>query len=100
MNNQLSRDLQPIPNQNGHFNGGHSNHEAINAKYYWHVLLERRWLVVTSFLAILALGLIYLFKTVPVYEATALIQIEIEEPDILEGTTGYVSDSRLSLIHI
>ena len=74
------------------------NHQdgGINAKYYWHVLLERRWLVITTFVAVLALGLIYLAKTVPVYEAVALVQIDTEDPDILEGNQKYVTDARRS----
>lgn len=70
--------------------------DGINAKYYWHVLLERRWLVITTFIAILALGLIYLFKTVPVYEAVALVQIDTESEDVIEGSQRYVSDARRS----
>ena len=68
----------------------------INAKYYWHVLLERRWLVITTFVAILGLGLIYLMKTVPVYEAVAMVQISTEDPDILEGTQQFVTDAHRS----
>ena len=91
--------------QNGEFQNGSTNGsagqfgqngEGINAKYYWHVLLERRWLIITTFVAVLALGLIYLFKTVPVFEAVAMVQIDSEEPDILEGRERYVSDARRS----
>ena len=80
----------------GAFNMSSQAGEGINAKYYWHVLLERRWLVITTFIAILALGLIYLFKTIPVYEAVAMVQIDTEDPNVLEGSQRYVSDARRS----
>ena len=61
------------PHHNGeHQNGSTNSHsgqfglasqagDGVNAKYYAHVLLERRWLIITTFVAVLALGLIYLF---------------------------------------
>ena len=89
-----------VPSSNGGspamFGFQNQQGEGINAKYYWHVLLERRWLVITTFIAILALGLIYLFKTVPVFEAVALVQIDTENEDVIEGTQRYVSDARRS----
>ena len=80
----------------GQFGPTSQSDDSINAKYYAHVLLERRWLIITTFVAVLALGLIYLFKTTPVFEAVAMVQIDTEDPDILEGTERYVSDSRRS----
>ena len=89
-----------VPSSNGGspamFGFQNQQDEGINAKYYWHVLLERRWLVITTFIAILALGLIYLFKTVPVFEAVALVQIDTENEDVIEGTQRFVSDARRS----
>jgi len=50
--------------------------EKINLRHYWHVILERRWLVLTAFISVFALCLIYLFNATPVYQATARMQID------------------------
>ncbi len=73
-----------------------SSEETFNAKYYWHVLLERRWLVITTFIVTVGLGLIYLLKTVPIYEATAMVQIDNQDPDVLDGREAHVTDARRS----
>ncbi|MCS1408179.1 MAG: Tyrosine-protein kinase ptk [Verrucomicrobia subdivision 3 bacterium] len=75
---------------------GSMTEEKANAKYYWYVLLERRWLVITTFVTTLALGVIYLFKAVAVYEAESMVQIDTVEPNILKGTERLVTDVRRS----
>ncbi len=98
INNHQNGLSQQSPNNGseGLFAASGQQDDGINAKYYWHVLLERRWLVITTFIAVLALGLIYLFKTVPVYEAVAMVQIDTEDANVLEGSQKYVSDTRRS----
>jgi succinoglycan biosynthesis transport protein ExoP len=63
--------------------------DAINLRHYWHVILERRWLVITAFVSIFVLSLIYLFKATPIYQATARLQIDREQENLLklEGVT-------------
>ena len=69
--------------------------ESINPRHYWHVVLERRWLVLTAFFSVFALSLIYLFKAVPIYQATARLQINKEFESILGGREGgYALDTR------
>ena len=50
--------------------------EGINFRHYWHVVLERRWLVITAFISVFALTLIYLFKATPIYLAETRLEIE------------------------
>ncbi|MBU6402075.1 MAG: polysaccharide biosynthesis tyrosine autokinase [Verrucomicrobia bacterium] len=57
--------------------------ETINLRHYWHVVLERRWLVLTAFVVVFALCLIYLFKATPIYRAMARLQIDREQENIL-----------------
>src|SRR5258708_1747490 len=57
--------------------------EAINLRHYWHVILERRWLVITAFISIFVLSLIYLFNAKPIYQATARLQIDREQENFL-----------------
>src|SRR6185369_4009056 len=52
--------------------------ESANLRHYWHIILERRWLVITAFFTILILTAIYLFRAVPIYQATVRIQIDRE----------------------
>src|SRR5689334_5281743 len=52
--------------------------ESANLRHYWHVVLERRWLVITAFFTICILTAIYLFRAVPIYEASVRIQIDRE----------------------
>lgn len=57
--------------------------DAINLRHYWHVILERRWLILTAFISVFVLSLIYLFKATPIYRATARLQIDPESDSIL-----------------
>ena len=50
--------------------------EGLNFRHYWHVILERRWLVITAFVSVFALTLIYLFKATPIYLAETRLEIE------------------------
>ncbi len=50
--------------------------EGLNLRHYWHVILERRWLVITAFISVFALTLIYLFKATPIYLAETRLEIE------------------------
>ena len=59
--------------------------ESVNLRHYWHVLLERRWLVITAFISIFVLSLIYLFKAQPIYQATARLQIDREQDNVLRS---------------
>jgi succinoglycan biosynthesis transport protein ExoP len=52
--------------------------QSANLRHYWHIVLERRWLVITAFFTILILTAIYLFRAVPIYQASARIQIDRE----------------------
>lgn len=47
-------------------------------RHYWHVLLERRWLVITTFISVLVFTIIMLMRSTPIYSATARIQIDRE----------------------
>lgn len=50
--------------------------EGLNFRHYWHVVLERRWLVITAFVSVFALTLIYLFKATPIFLAETRVEIE------------------------
>lgn len=48
---------------------------ASHLRHYWHVLYERRWWMITTFIMVFALMLLYLFRATPIYRATATIEI-------------------------
>jgi polysaccharide biosynthesis transport protein len=57
--------------------------QNLNLRHYWHVVLERRWLVITAFFTILLLTAIYLFRATPIYSAVVRIQIDRESANPL-----------------
>lgn len=54
--------------------------QNLNLRHYWHVVLERRWLVITAFISVVALCLLFLYNAPKIFAATARIQID-REPD-------------------
>jgi capsular exopolysaccharide synthesis family protein len=60
------------------FGEGQNREENVNLRHYWHVVLERRWLVITAFVSVFILSLIYLYKAPRIYQSVARIQIDRE----------------------
>jgi len=56
--------------------GGGSS--SLNLRHYWYVLLERRWLVICAYLAVLAAAGVYLYTAPRIYRATTRLQIDPE----------------------
>jgi len=50
----------------------------LNVRHYWHIVLERRWLVIATFVSVFVLCLVYLFKAPRIFAATARLQIDRE----------------------
>lgn len=73
---------------------GESDETNLNLRHYWHVILERRWLVIVTFISVFILALIYVFKAPRVYRATSRLQIDREYENVLNTTDGFVADSR------
>src|SRR2546425_507123 len=68
--------------------------EKINLRHYWHVILERRWLVIAAYCSVFALCLIYLFKSTRMYQATTRIQIDRESDNVLNIKDVFSVDGR------
>ena len=69
--------------------------ESINLRHYWHIILERRWLVVATFAVVMVLCLFYLFTVTSIFSATTRLQIDNEtensmrmESFVMEGNQG------------
>src|SRR2546428_566534 len=68
--------------------------EKINLRHYWHVILERRWLVIAAYCCVFALCLIYLFKATRIFQATARMQIDRESDNVLNIKDAFAVDGR------
>ncbi len=68
--------------------------EKINLRHYWHVILERRWLVIAAYCSVFALCLIYLFKATRIYQASTRIQIDRESDNVLNIKDVFSVDGR------
>lgn len=68
--------------------------EQINLRHYWHVLVERRWLVITVFISIILLSLVYLYKAPKIYEAVGRMEINRESENVLNARPVYAVDSK------
>jgi len=56
---------------------------SINLRQYWHVILERRWLIVATWSVCLILGVLYAFQATPMFRAVARLQIDPENQGVL-----------------
>ena len=61
-----------------------STSESLNLRHYWHVMLEHRWLVITAFISVFILSIIYLVKATPIYQASAVLQINRESNNVMD----------------
>jgi len=57
--------------------------EAFKIREYWHIVLERRWLIIATFALCVVLGALYAFRATPIYEAAARLQIDPETGGVL-----------------
>ena len=67
--------------------------ENLNLRHYWHILLERRWLVITTFLSVVILSILYLVKAVPIYQAKTVLQINKESTSLMDVGSQVVFNS-------
>jgi capsular exopolysaccharide synthesis family protein len=57
--------------------------EANKLREYWHIVLERRWLIIATFTVFVVLGAVYAFKATPIFEAITRLQIDPETGGVL-----------------
>jgi capsular exopolysaccharide synthesis family protein len=68
--------------------------ESVNLRHYWHIILERRWLVITAFISVFTLCLVYLFKAPRIYQAVTRLQINRETDNVLNLREGLTLEPR------
>ena len=57
------------------------------------VLLRRKWIVIVSFIIVLTTVTFHSYKTAPIYQATAQLQIDKEDPNVVSVTEMMAMDS-------
>jgi capsular exopolysaccharide synthesis family protein len=56
---------------------------SLNLRQYWHVILERRWLIVATWSVCIIAGVLYAFQATPMFRAIARLQIDPENQGVL-----------------
>ncbi len=64
---------------------GEGNDLAVTLRQYLHMVLKRRWLILSIALVFIVLGGVRTFMKTPLYSATARIQIDREAVKVVEG---------------
>ena len=72
----------------------------VDLRHYWHVMLERRWLVITCFISIFALTLIYWVKADRYYESTARLMMDRDQQSLLQKETINFTASQDEAIYL
>ena len=62
---------------------GESVDQSNYLRQYWHVVLERRWLIIATFAVFVTAGVLYAFKATPLFESVVMLQIDPESTGIL-----------------
>ena len=60
-----------------------SPEREIHLRDYLQVILRRKWIIIISFIIVLTLVTLYSFKATPIYQATAQLQINKENPNVV-----------------
>lgn len=69
--------------------GDYGDEENRRLMDYWRVIAARRWTILAILLTVVTVTVIYTFKQTPIYQATASIQIDKENPNILSFKDVY-----------
>jgi polysaccharide biosynthesis transport protein len=72
---------------------GASEEDTIHLLDYWHILVARRWTILAVFATIVTITGIATFKQTPIFRASATIQIDRENSNILSFKDVYEVES-------
>ena len=64
---------------------GRDDRDEIDLLAYWRILLKRRWLILGVLAGVLAISLLLTLMATPMYRATAVMQIENEKQQFVQG---------------
>ena len=83
-----------MDNQTSNTPDNASIEESLNLRLYWHIVMERRWIIVAVFISVMVLCSIYLVRAPRIYKATARIQIDREAETIASVRDPMAFESR------
>ncbi|MCP5523060.1 MAG: polysaccharide biosynthesis tyrosine autokinase [Verrucomicrobiales bacterium] len=75
--------------------GGGGSFSSMTLRHYWHVLLERRWLVILVLMMAIAGSVGYVVKAPRIFQAGARLQIDPETETQVNLREGYGGISRI-----
>ena len=58
--------------------------DEIDLLAYWHILLKRRWLILSILAGVVALALLVTLMSTPIYRATSVLQLEQEGTQVVQ----------------
>src|SRR4030067_2774079 len=58
--------------------------KEVHLRDYWRIIKKSRWLIIALFLVAVTISAINAFTTKPLYRGTATVQINIENPQIVD----------------
>ncbi len=93
--NQSPNGTPEPPPRDGYGTGygyGYSSQRTGDFAHIWHTLVEKAWIIALSTAVLLAIGYIYIRRTPAQYSATATIQAEQDQPDILKMQMMQIKD--------
>ncbi len=67
--------------------------QEIHLRDYLQVALRRKWIIIVSFITVLTLATLHSFKTTPIYQASAQLQIDKENPNVVSFEEVMTMDS-------
>ena len=68
--------------------GSSSRSEENQLRVSWHVILERRWLIISIFCLSTLASLIWAYRATPIYQSTAVLQVDPETAGVLNLRDG------------
>ena len=57
--------------------------EETDLRDYWQVIIRRKWVIIVSFVTLVAIGIIHTHRTTPVYKTTVQVLIDRENPNVV-----------------
>ncbi|MEO6154482.1 MAG: polysaccharide biosynthesis tyrosine autokinase [Thermomonas sp.] len=61
------------------------DNDEIDLLAYWHILVKRRWLILSILAGVIALALLATLMATPIYRATAVLQLEKEGSQVFQA---------------
>ncbi len=82
-----------LPPPPGYNYAPYQEEKQVHLRDYWKVIMKRRWIIIALFLIVLIASAVGTFTTKPIYRGTATIQINRENPQIVDFKDLFAIDT-------